>query len=215
MVEHRFVVVLARDHYNLVPDASIDDPLAVHLSSEAILVDAGENVAGPVHAPPPVAPANDCDQLVRLVVVVGCDELGQRLLWGSAAQEGDDVLPVASPLVLANRLAKSDVDGAFGTRRAHEHAVAGVAIALFGPLIRLALPLPHEPPAFCEIHALPTRGKRPVAGCSVDIDGLDDRTVEPRMRELGQKWAELPIRNALQGDREWTQLNSYEIDYVE
>jgi hypothetical protein len=32
--EHRFVVVLARDHHDLVPDFRIDDPLAVQLSSK-------------------------------------------------------------------------------------------------------------------------------------------------------------------------------------
>jgi hypothetical protein len=55
--------------------------------------------------------------------VVGCDELDERLLRRSAAQEGDGVLAVASPGVLANRLAKPDLNCAFGARGAREHAV--------------------------------------------------------------------------------------------
>jgi hypothetical protein len=41
VVEHCLVVVLARDHDDLVPDFQLDDPLAVQLSSKAFLVERG------------------------------------------------------------------------------------------------------------------------------------------------------------------------------
>jgi hypothetical protein len=41
VVEHRGVVVLARDRDDLVPNPRIVDALAVHLRSEALLVDRG------------------------------------------------------------------------------------------------------------------------------------------------------------------------------
>src|SRR4029453_12170181 len=122
MVEHRFVVVLARNEGDLVPDARIDDPLAVHLSSKAFLVDPRKCVAGAVHTPPPVAPSDDCDQLACLLLVVSSDVLRQRSLGGSTAEEGDDVLSVAPPLVLADRLTKTDVNRAFCARRADQDA---------------------------------------------------------------------------------------------
>jgi hypothetical protein len=37
---------------------------------------------------------------------------------------------------------------------------------------------------------------------AVGINRLDDRIVKARLRELNQKWAELPIRNALEGHGE-------------
>jgi hypothetical protein len=100
VVEHGFVIVFARDHRHLVPDAGIDDPLAVKLSSKAFRVDPGKGVAGAIHAPTAVAPTNDCDEVACLLVVVSCDELGERPLRGSTAQEGDDVLSVAPHLFL-------------------------------------------------------------------------------------------------------------------
>jgi hypothetical protein len=39
-----------RDYDNLVPDAWIDDPVAVHLSSEPFLVDPWKRVTGAVLA---------------------------------------------------------------------------------------------------------------------------------------------------------------------
>src|SRR5204863_4070480 len=100
--------------------------LALHLGPEPFLVDAGECVAGAVHPPGSGTPTYDRDKLVRLVVVVSREKLGQRLVWGATAEEGDHVLSVAPPLVLANRLAESDVNGAFGARRTDEDAVPRV-----------------------------------------------------------------------------------------
>jgi hypothetical protein len=80
VVEHRFVAVLTRDYDDLVPDARIDDPLAVHLSPKVFLVDPGKRVAGTIHTSPPVAPTDDCNELACLFVVVSCDELGYRPL---------------------------------------------------------------------------------------------------------------------------------------
>jgi hypothetical protein len=48
---------------------------------------------------------------------------------GSRTPKGNDVHTVAAPLVLADGLAKSDVDGALGAGRAHEDAVELVATA--------------------------------------------------------------------------------------
>src|SRR5215208_3261545 len=155
VIEDRFVVVLARDHHKLVPDAWIDDPLAVDLSSEMFLVNPRKRVAGSIHTPSPVAPTDDRDELTCLLVVVGCHELGQRLLRGSTAQESDDVFPVSPPLLLPNGLAEPDMHSAFGARRAHEDAVARVVIALLRPLIRLALPLPYDTPILRKIRGLP------------------------------------------------------------
>jgi hypothetical protein len=69
VVEHRSLVVLACDYDDLVPDARKDDPLAVHLSSKAFLVDAGKGVAGAVHTPAPIAPTDDRDEFACLRVV--------------------------------------------------------------------------------------------------------------------------------------------------
>jgi hypothetical protein len=41
VIEHRSVVVLAGDHYHLVPGARIDDPLVVDLGLKAFGVDRG------------------------------------------------------------------------------------------------------------------------------------------------------------------------------
>src|SRR5436190_9590092 len=202
VIEHRFVVVLARDDNDFVPDARIDDPLAVHLSSEAFLVDAGKRVTRAVHTPAPVAPSDDRDELACLLVIVSRDKLGQRLLRGSTTQEGHDVLSVAPPLVLPSRFAKSDVNGAFGARRADEDAVARVALARIWPLIRLSRPLPHEPPILWEICGPPAGRSGHLVRGVIGADGLDDRVVEACLRELEQEWAEFPIRNMLQGDRE-------------
>src|SRR5438094_4161216 len=186
MVEHRRLVVVACDYDGLVPDARIDDPLAVHLGPEPFLVDARECVAGAVHPSGSVTPTDDRDKLVRLVVVVSRDELGQRLLRGSTAQEGDDVFSVAPPLVLANRLAKSDVNGTFGARRADEDAVTRVVLALIRPLIRLPLTLPHEPPILWEICHPPADGSGRLVRRAIGTDGLDDRIVEACLAKLDQ-----------------------------
>src|SRR4026208_2482610 len=138
--ERRCVVVLACDHNDLVPDARIDDPVAVHLSSEALLVDVGKSVTCAVHTPASVAPTDDRHNLACLLVVVSRDKLRQRLVRRSAAQKGNYVRTVAPPLVLANRLAESEVNGAFRTRRTDEDAVARVVLARSGPSVRLALP---------------------------------------------------------------------------
>ena len=45
----------------------------------------GKLVAGAVHTTASVAPADDGDELAGLLVVIGCDELGERLLRGAAA----------------------------------------------------------------------------------------------------------------------------------
>ncbi len=95
------------------------------------------------------------------------------------------------------------MNGAFGAGRADEHAVARVALALLRPLIRLALPLPHEPPILGEIR----RSIRPAGAAALPdapsaSTGLIDRIVEARLRKLNQKWAELPIRNVLEGHGE-------------
>ena len=100
VVEHRVVVVLVGDHDELVPDARVDDAFVVDLGSEAFGVDRGEGVTGAIHPPPAVAATDDGDELACVLVVVGGDELDERLLWRSATEEGDDVLSVASPLFL-------------------------------------------------------------------------------------------------------------------
>ena len=186
VVEHGLVIVFARDHRHLVPDAGIDDPLAVKLSSKAFRVDPGKGVAGAIHAPTAVAPTDDCDEVACLLVVVSCDELGERPLRGSTAQEGDDVLSVAAPLVLADRLAKSDMNRAFGARQTREHAVARIALALFRPLIRLTLPLSHEPPILGEIRVLHSSSSGLLAGHGIGFYRPDDRFMETRLRELNE-----------------------------
>src|SRR5215218_5401560 len=59
VVEHRLVIVLARDDDGLVPGARVDDPLVVDLGSEAFGVGRGERVTGAVHPSPSVAAADD------------------------------------------------------------------------------------------------------------------------------------------------------------
>ena len=100
----------------------VDHSLVVELGSKAFGVDGWEGVDA-IHASPSVAATDDCDELAGLLVAVGRDELDQRLLGDPPLRKGDDVLSVASPLVLAHGLAESDLDGAFGARRANEHAV--------------------------------------------------------------------------------------------
>jgi len=202
VVENCCIGVLARDYDELVPDARIDDPLAVQLSPEAFSVDARKWVAGAVHAPAAVAPADHRDELACLLVVVGRDELGQRLVRGPAAQEGDDVLSVAPPPVSASRFAETDVNRAFATRRAGEDAVARVVLALIGPLIRLTFALPYEAPIVGEISRAPGGGSGGPGRGATGIDGLDDRIAEARLCQVNQKRAELLVRNALQSDRE-------------
>jgi hypothetical protein len=140
------VVIFTGDNGDLVPGAGMVDPLVVGLGSEAFDVERGKDVAGAVHSPPAVAAADYGDELSGLLVIVSRDELDQRLLRGSAAEKGDYVLSVASPLVLADRLAKSDLDRAFCARCADEHAVAGIAIATARPSVGLSVPLVHQAP---------------------------------------------------------------------
>jgi len=85
VVEHRRLVVLARDYDSLVPDARKDDPLAVHLGSKAFLVHVGKGVPGAVHMPAPVAPANDRDELACLLVVVSGNKNDQPLSFRHGA----------------------------------------------------------------------------------------------------------------------------------
>src|SRR4029450_10175726 len=66
VVEQCCVLVLACDDDNLVPDARIDDPVAVHLSSEALLVDAGKSVTCAVHTAASVAPTHDPHNLASV-----------------------------------------------------------------------------------------------------------------------------------------------------
>src|ERR1043165_4614898 len=136
--EGGFVVILAGNDDDLAPDAGIYDPIVVELGAEALGVDNRKRVASAVHTPPAVASADDSDEFACLGVIVGRKELHQWLLRASAAQEGDDVLSVASPLVLADRLAEPDLNSALRARRAHEHPIAGVAIAPLRPPVRLA-----------------------------------------------------------------------------
>jgi hypothetical protein len=99
VVEDGLVVVFAGDHDELVPDAGKYDPLVVELDAEVFGIDRGERVAGAVHATAAIAAADDRDELVRLVVVVSGEELGQRLLRGSAAEKRDDLFAVTAPAV--------------------------------------------------------------------------------------------------------------------
>jgi hypothetical protein len=68
-------------------------------------VDGPETVTDAIHASPSVAATDDCDELAALLVVVGCDELAQRLLGGIPSSEGNDVLTVAAKPVLADGVA--------------------------------------------------------------------------------------------------------------
>src|SRR5579884_3336418 len=115
------------------------DAFVVGLGSKVFCVYRGEGVAGAVHPSSAVAATDHRDELVGLLVIVGRDELDQRLLRGSSAEEGDDVFPVASPLVLADRLAESDLNCALGTCRPDEHAVTRVAIATARPAVGLSV----------------------------------------------------------------------------
>ena len=56
-----------------------------HKPHPTIMLD-GKGIAGAVHTPAPVAPADDCDELACRLIVVSCDELGQRLLRGATAK---------------------------------------------------------------------------------------------------------------------------------
>src|ERR1044072_6196118 len=143
MVQNRFVVVFARDGDGLVPDAGIDDPLAVELSPKPFSIDARKRVAGAVHPPASVAPTDHRDELASLLEVVSRDEFGKRLMRGSAGEEGDDVLSVATPVVSRSPFSVAVVNDPFGTPGAAENAVARVALAQSGPLVRLPLPLLH------------------------------------------------------------------------
>src|SRR5581483_2924308 len=139
VVEDGVVVVLVRDDGELGPGAGVVDAFVVGLGSKVLCVDRRERVTGAVHASCAVAATDHRDELVGPLVVVGCDELDQGLLWGSSAQEGDDVFPVASPFVLADRLAKPDLDCALGACRAEEHAVSRVVIATARPAVGLSV----------------------------------------------------------------------------
>ena len=88
-------------------------------------------------------------------IVVSGDKLDQRLLRGPAAQERDDVLSVAPPLVLADRLAQSDLNRALCTRRADEHSVARIAITTVRPSIGLPFPLAHCAPIIRQVDGPP------------------------------------------------------------
>src|ERR1044072_4549377 len=182
MVQNRFVVVFARDGDGLVPDAGIDDPLAVELSPKPFSIDARKRVAGAVHPPASVAPTDHRDELASLLVVVSRDEFGKRLMRGSAAEKGHDVLSVATPLVSTSRFSESDVNGAFGTSRADENAVARVALAQSGPLVRLPLPLLHEPPIVWEIARPPERSRGCPSSGAILADWLYDRVVKAFLR---------------------------------
>ena len=81
------------------------------------------------------------------------------------------------------------MNSAFGARRTDQHAVARVVLALFRPLILLALALPHEPPILGEIRTRPVCRSDPFASCAIGFNSLDDRIVEAGLRELNQKWA--------------------------
>ena len=87
VVQDRLVVVLPSDHDDLVPGSRVHDSLAVDLGSKALGVDGGERVTRAVHAPPPVAASDYGDELAGLPVVVGCDELDQRLLGDPALRK--------------------------------------------------------------------------------------------------------------------------------
>ena len=153
-----------------------------------------------MYAPSAVAATDDRDDFACLFVVVGGDELDERLVWRSAAEEGDDVLAVSPPLLLACGLAEPDVHDAFGACRAHEHAVARVAFAGLRPLVRLALPLANEGPVIREI-GLPHSSRRGrLARSSPCTNRLDERILEARVREVREKRPELAIRNVLQSD---------------
>src|SRR6478735_3805875 len=194
VVEDRPVVVLVSYDDDLVPGARIHDPLVVDLRSKTIRVWRRQGITGVIHAPPAIAAANDRDEFPALLVVVGRGELDQWVLGRSAAQERDDVLSVASPPVLADRLAKSDVDRALPARRPHVHAVGRVAIAPVRPSVRLAVALLDQAPFLGEVG---------VVRADAGAQRLDDRAVEARPRELGQQRAQVAIRNVLHGDGEW------------
>ncbi len=94
------------------------------------------------------------------------------------------------------------MDGTLGACRPDEDAVARVPVALLRPLVRLAVPLPHELPDQCEIRARPERSHGRAFRASVGSDRLDDGIAKPSRGEPDQERAELAIRNVLQGDRE-------------
>src|SRR5438105_136738 len=56
------------------------DTLVVDLGSKVVFVEDREGFAGGVHTPAAVAATNDGDQFASLLIVVGGDELDQRLL---------------------------------------------------------------------------------------------------------------------------------------
>jgi hypothetical protein len=74
-----------------------------------------------VYAPSAVAATDDRDDFACLFVVVGGDELDERLVWRSAAEEGDDVTCGRGPRALANRLAKADLNRARSRLTARGH----------------------------------------------------------------------------------------------
>jgi hypothetical protein len=63
VIEHRHVIVLARDRNDPFPDARMLDPIVVHLRPEVVLIDFGKGIPGAVHAAAAVASADDCDEL--------------------------------------------------------------------------------------------------------------------------------------------------------
>ena len=67
-LQDRLVVVLARDHDDLVPHSRVDDPFVVDLCSKAFGVNGWKFIALAVHAPPSVAATDDCDELAGLLV---------------------------------------------------------------------------------------------------------------------------------------------------
>ena len=80
MVEDRLIVVFAGDDGDLVPGPGMGDTLVVDLGSKVVFVEDREGFAGGVHTPAAVAATNDGDQFASLLIVVGGDELDQRLL---------------------------------------------------------------------------------------------------------------------------------------
>src|SRR4029453_4383188 len=96
------------------------DQLFGDLGSKALDVGRRQLVADPVHATPPVTATDDRHQLARVLEVVGGDELDQWMLRGASAEECDNVLAIASPGVLADRLSESDLNGTLGPGGAHQ-----------------------------------------------------------------------------------------------
>src|SRR4051812_22970038 len=97
------------EHSPLLPGARGVHPVAEENGRKVVCVHVRKWVARAVHLLAAVAAADDCDELMSVLVVVGLKELDKGRLRGTAAQKGDGVEPCA-PGVSALGLAERNVD---------------------------------------------------------------------------------------------------------